>query len=159
MHQVAEAMANQANYANLSSGQISFSDPTKPWTSAALPRLPSTNISITALGSIEDRNISTIYLTNAIEYAIFEPQGVRANLVKPLQITQGGIVRYTEATVGFPSTVITPFSKTVSTFGMAALGAPGIQDVTSSPDTITNALARLDGWITNAFLEQHNIIL
>ena len=155
MLQSSRGMAYQANHTILSSGQILFSDSTKPWDpSTDFPKLPSTNIGITAIGQIEDRNVSTLYLTNAIQYANFEPLNVRPSLVKTLQINAGGKVTYEETKVGLVSTVSDAFSSPINGFGDVLLGAPAINDVFSSPDTITNALAKIDGWITNAFLLQ-----
>lgn len=144
-----------ANHVTLSSGQVLFSDPTKPWSPTNFPNLPSTNISFTTTGTIETRNISTISFSNAITYKPYE-HAAQDNLQKSFLMNRDGSVVYDEPRVGVASTLSAPFMDAqVAGFAPAAAGAPGIQDVnTASPDTVTNALAKLDAWITNAFLLQ-----
>lgn len=148
-------MAYRATNLNLSSGQIHFNDPTKPWDPSHYPILPSTNLVLTAHGRIEDRNVSTLTLTNAIQYAPYESQSVRPSLEKSLLIANNGVISYKEATVGVVSTTVNAFSKGTSAFNQANVGGAGIQDaVSGAPDSITNAIGKLDSWIANAFLYQ-----
>jgi hypothetical protein len=144
-----------ANHITLSSGQVLFADPTKSWTPANFPQLPSTNISLTAVGSIETRNISTLSLSNAISYTPYE-QSYKGNLSRSFLIEQSGQVKYAEPTVGIASTQSAAFMDAqVTSFSQAVTGGPGIKDATqTNPDTITNALAKVDAWITEAFLKQ-----
>jgi hypothetical protein len=140
---------------HLSSGQILFADPTKPWGPDNFPDLPSTSISIGAEGRIEDANVTSIRLTNAISYEPYEPKVIYPQLKKTLQIAQNGLVTYSEPKVGFVSTISAPFSRNVIGFEKSTIGGANIFDVLSgAPDTLTNALGKLDAWITNAFLQQ-----
>ena len=144
-----------ATIVNLSSGQIHFADPSKPWGPNDFPNLPSTSLAFTARGRIEDGNVSTITFTNAITYENYEPTTIQANLLKALQIQQDGVVVYSEPRVGFLSTFSPAFSQPITGFGPSSIGAASIFDVTTlSPDTITNAIGKLDAWIANAFLYQ-----
>ncbi len=144
-----------ANIVNLSSGQIHFADPSKPWGPNDFPNLPSTTLAITARGRIEDGNVSTLTFTNAITYEPYEPTTLQANLLKTLQIQQNGVIQYSEPRVGFLSTFSPAFSQPVTAFGQSSIGGASIFDVTTlSPDTITNAIGKLDAWIANAFLYQ-----
>jgi hypothetical protein len=144
-----------ATIVNLSSGQIHFADPTKPWGPADFPNLPSTLLAITARGSIEDGNVSTITFTNAITYEPYESAVLQASLLKTLQIQQNGVIVYSEPRVGLLSTFSPAFSQPVTAFETSSIGGASIFDVTSlSPDTITNAIGKLDAWIANAFLYQ-----
>ena len=147
---------NIANIANLCSGQIQFADPTKPWSPNDFPNMPSSMLGITAIGTIETANISTLSFTNTILYEPYEPSSIYSTLWKTLQIDQSGVVAYKEPTVGFVSTLAPAFCGVdISGFTPSSIGGPGINDVrTGKPDTITNALAKLDGWIANAFLLQ-----
>lgn len=147
---------NTANIANLCSGQIQFADPTKPWSPNDFPNMPSSMLGITAIGTIETANISTLSFTNTILYEPYEPSSIYSSLWKTLEIDQSGVVVYKEPTVGFVSTIAPAFcSADISGFTPSSIGGPGINDVlTGKPDTITNALAKLDGWIANAFLLQ-----
>ncbi len=144
-----------ASIVNLSSGQIHFADPSKPWGPNDFPNLPSTSLAITARGRIEDGNVSTITFTNAITYEPYEPTALQASLLKTLQIQQNGVIQYSEPRVGFLSTFSPAFSQPVTAFGQSSIGGASIFDVTTlSPDTITNAIGKLDAWIANAFLYQ-----
>lgn len=143
----------QANIVNLSSGQILFADPTKPWSPDNFPTLPSTTLALGVAGRIEDGNFQRLTFTNAIGYEPYEPSNVRSNLAKTLQIAANGTVTYTEPKVAYVSTLVQ--STGVTAFASPAIGAPGIQGYSdASPDTVTNALAKLDAWIANAFLVQ-----
>ncbi len=140
---------------NLSSGQIHFADPTKYWDPSDLPNLPSSLLSLGAQGVIEDQNVSTITFTNKLLYAPYEPSTIYSQLQKPFQLNQSGIVTYEESRMGVVSTLNASFTKTVQTLYGSNVGGPGIHDVfTNDPDTITNAIGKLDSWIANAFLLQ-----
>ena len=145
-----------ANQITLSSGHVLFSDPSQPWTPNNFPDLPSSSLVLTAQGRAVDGNVSTLTLTNQILYEAFEPASVHSNLSKAFQVSQSGIIRYAEAKIGFVSTSSAAFDYgTVSNFQQAIIGGPGIQDVqTPTPDTVTNAIAKLDAWIANSFLFQ-----
>ena len=139
----------------LTDGQVVFADTSLPWSPNNLPVLPSTNISLTAVGTAATRGFSTIALSNAITYEPFEPPSVRSNLVKQFQITSTGSVSYAESKVSYVSTVLTAFNAPVTSFQASSIGAPNISAYGSeTPDTVTNALAKLDAWIVNAFLLQ-----
>lgn len=146
---------NFADHVALSSGQILFADPTKPWSPDDFPRLPSTNLAITAIGTIESRNISTIAFSNAITYEPFEPTSARPNLQKQLQIDSAGRVTFSDTKVGFVSTLAPAFDAPVSSFLTSSIGGANIVSYPSAdPDTFTNAIAKLDAWIANSFLFQ-----
>lgn len=140
---------------NLSSGQIQFADPTKSWDPSDLPNLPSSLLSLGAQGIIEDQNVSTITFTNKRLYEPYEPTTVYSQLQKPFQLNESGIVTYEESRVGVVSTLNASFAKSVQTLYGSNVGGAGISDVfTNNPDTVTNAIGKLDSWIANAFLLQ-----
>jgi len=144
-----------ASTVNLSSGQILFGDPTKHWSRANLPSLPITNLAITARGTHEGASFPTLALSNAITYEPFEPPTVRSSLEKPLTVDINGNVTYKTLAVGFVSTTNTTFQNGITSFTPDTLHGPNIQDITQpTPDTITNALAKLDNWLQHAFLVQ-----
>ena len=148
-------MASESSIAQVSSGSLLFNDPTLPWTPDDFPTLPSTALAVTFRGTIATGTVSTLTLTNQIQYAPFEPESIRPSLTKTLQINQGGQVILQEPTVQFLSTTSQAFQQPVSSFTQSTIGGAGIQDVTmANPDTLTNALGKLDAWITNAFLLQ-----
>jgi hypothetical protein len=146
----------EANIVQLSSGHVVFNDPTKPWTPDDFPNLPSTSLSLTTRGRIEDSTLSTIRLTNAITYEPYEPSTSHVLLQKSFLIAQNGDVTYEEAKLGFVSTLSAPFEATpVTQFTPSTIGGADIRDVLSgAPDTVTTAIAKLDAWINNAFLQQ-----
>jgi hypothetical protein len=140
---------------NLSSGQIHFADPTKYWDPSDLPNLPSSLLSLGAQGIIEDQNVSTLTFTNKLLYQPYEPSTIYGQLQKPFQLNQSGLVTYEESRVGVVSTLSDSFTKTVQTLYGSNVGGAGIRDVfTNNPDTLTNAIGKLDTWIANAFLLQ-----
>ena len=150
---------------NLSSGQIQFADPTKPWGPDDFPALPSTNLIITAVGTADTANISTLSFTNRIIYEPYEPTAVYPSTLKSLLVDQSGVIRYAEPRIGFLSTVSPAFTTgykppvAVTSFTPSSIGGAGILDVVSgNADTITNAIGKLDAWIANAFLLQPPII-
>ena len=139
----------------LSSGQILFADPTKTWIPENFPTLPSTLMSLTAAGTVESASFHTLTLSNAVSYEPYEPQNLLPALSKVLHISQQGTISYSEPKVGMVSTVSAPFQKDVRGFQASTIGAAHILDVSSAaPDTLTNALGKLDSWIANAFLLQ-----
>jgi hypothetical protein len=146
----------QANIVQLSSGHVVFNDPTKPWTPDDFPNLPSSSLSLTTRGRIEDGTLSTIRLTNAITYEDYEPQTSYSLLKKSFLVAENGDVTYEEAKMGVVSTVSAPFEAvSVTEFTPSTIGGADIRDVYSSqPDTVTTAIAKLDAWINNAFLQQ-----
>jgi len=148
-------MASESSIAQLSSGSLLFNDPTLPWSPDDFPILPSTALAVTFQGTIAAGTVSTLTLTNQIQYAPFEPESIRPSLTKTLQINQDGQVILQEPTVQFLSTTSQAFQQPVSSFTQSTIGGAGIQDVTTTnPDTLTNSLGKLDAWITNAFLLQ-----
>jgi hypothetical protein len=145
----------EANIVQLSSGYVTFNDPTKLWTPDDFPNLPSTSLGLTTRGRIEDGTFSTMRLTNAITYEPFEPTSVYSILKKSFLIADNGDVTLEEAKMGFISTVSAPFDANVTEFTPSIIGGANIFDVVSGdPDTVTNAIAKLDAWINNAFLQQ-----
>jgi hypothetical protein len=140
---------------HLSSGQILFADPTSSWGPENLPNLPPTTLSIGVEGRIEDANVKSIRLTNAIKYEPYEHISLYPQLKKTLQISQDGLITYSEPKVGLVNTSCDTFSKGVNGFETSTIGGANILDVLSgAPDTLTNAIGKLDAWITNAFLQQ-----
>ena len=145
----------QANIVQLSSGHVLFNDPTKSWTPDDFPNLPSTSLSLTSRGRIEDGTFSTIRFTNAISYEPYEPVSIQSSLKKTFLIGQNGDVEFGETKMGFVSTVSAPFDAHVTGFTPSTIGGAQIFDsVSGVPDTTTNAIAKLDAWINNAFLQQ-----
>jgi hypothetical protein len=145
----------EANIVQLSSGHITFNDPTKVWTPDDFPNLPSTSLGLTTRGRIEDATFSTIRLTNAITYESYEPSSIHASLQKSFLIAQNGDVTLEEAKMGYVSTFSAPFEANVVNFTPSTIGGAHINDIeTGTPDTVTTAIAKLDAWIDNAFLEQ-----
>ena len=137
-------MANAASQITLSSGQILFADPTKPWTPENFPNLPSTALSLTTAGTIATRNISTLTFSNAITYANYE-QAVKSQLTKSLVINASGDVSYDDPKVSLVSTSLGAFNIGISNWVPYSIGGAGI---TSKPaDSLTNAIAKLDSWI------------
>ncbi len=144
-----------ARHVNLSSGQILFADPSKPWAPDNFPDMPSTLLAFTAISSISDGNISTLSFTNGRLYETFEPEYIRPVLQKSFQINNVGVVRYEESKVGFVSSFLDAFSTAITSFAPSTIGGANIKSVLQTqPDTITNALGKLDAWIANAFLLQ-----
>lgn len=146
---------------NLYSGQIQFADPTKPWTPDDFPTLPSTNLILTAIGTADNANISTLSFTNTILYEPYEPVSVYPSVRKSVLVDQSGIVQYSEPRIGFLSTIAPAFTKgydlpaDVVSFTPSSTGGAGILDIlTGRADTLTNAIGKLDAWIANAFLLQ-----
>lgn len=147
--------AMYASTVNLSSGQIFFGDPTKVWSRANLPSLPIPNLTITAAGTQESASFPTLVFSNAITYKPYEPSTIFANLEKPLTVDISGNITYKTLSVGFVSTTNTTFQNGITGFTSESLHGPNIQDITqSTPDTITNALAKIDNWLKQAFLVQ-----
>lgn len=145
----------QATIVQISSGHITFNDPTKAWTPDDFPNLPKTSLGLTTRGRIEDATFDSIRLTNAITYEPFEPASVHPILQKSFVIAQNGDVTLQEAKMGFISTISPPFEANVTEFTPSTIGGANIYDaVSSKPDTVTNAIAKLDAWINNAFLQQ-----
>jgi len=143
-------MATEASLVTLSSGSVLFNDSSLAWTPDNFPNLPSTALAITVRGTIADGNLSTLTLPNQIQYAPFEPTSIHPRLSKTFQVNQSGQVSFQEPTVQFLSTINQAFQQPVSQFTPSTIGGAGIQDA----DTLTNALGKLDSWITNAFLLQ-----
>jgi len=144
-----------ASAVNLSTGSVLFADPTLPWMPENFPNLPSSLVTLTAEGRLQDANISSIVLTNQIVYEPFDPPELYSELTKPLHIHQSGRVCYSDLKVGLVSSYSGAFSADISGFSPSSIGGADIQDVKSTnPDTFTNAIGKLDAWITNAFLVQ-----
>jgi hypothetical protein len=154
-------MAYPATIINLSSGRILFNDPSESpaWDPASLganpPVFPSTSLAIGVDGTIANRNIESIAFTNIFQYQPYENSTTMTTLQKSLLINNQGIVTYEDPKIGVVSTVAAAFSATVSTFVNSTIGGINIYDTESgTPDTLTNAIGKIDGWITNAFLLQ-----
>lgn len=145
-------MSHGADHVTLSSGQVAFADPSLPWTPNNFPNLPSSMLSLTATGQIAGRDLSTLAFKNTITYEPFEGSNIRAGLIKTLQVDAAGIVSYADPHVGLVSTYLTAFDTDVRSFAPDTIGAPGIDS--APPDTVTNAIAKLDAWIATAMLVQ-----
>ena len=146
-----------ASLAMVSSGLLLFADASQTgWDPSQFPTLPPVNLALTAQGAAGPSTFSSLTLTNSNRYEPFEPVGLRPQLVKQVQINSGGLLTFEESKVGFVSTVAAAFQAPVAQFTPAVpLGGAAVQDITTgTPDTITNALGKLDAWITNAFLLQ-----
>jgi len=150
-----------ATIINLSSGQLLFNDPTESpaWDPASLglnpPVFPSTSLAIGVQGTVADRNLESITFTNIFKYQSYENSTTLTNLQKTLVVNKQGVVTYEDPKVGVVSTVAAAFNANVSTFLNSTIGGANIYDTTyGTPDTLTNALGKLDGWIANAFLLQ-----
>jgi hypothetical protein len=143
-------MANAANQVTLSSGQILFADPTKSWGPNNFPNLPSTALSITAAGTIASRNISTLSFSNVIQYQSYENPSLRSNLKKSLIINSAGQVNYDDPRMSLVSTSLSAYNSGLRNFSSSNIGGPGIE----SDETVTNAVAKIDGWIANSLLKQ-----
>lgn len=146
-----------ASLAMVSSGLLLFADASQTgWDPSQFPTLPAVNIALTAQGAAGPTTLSSLTLTNSNRYEPFEPVGLRPQLVKQVQINSGGLLTFEESKVGFVSTIAAAFQAPVAQFTPAVpLGGAAVQDITTgTPDTITNALGKLDAWITNAFLLQ-----
>lgn len=145
-------MANAADHVTLSTGQILFADPSLPWTPANFPNLPPTALSLTAAGTIAGRDINKLTLPNVITYANYESAPLRPGLIKSLVVNAAGDVAYDDPKVSLVSTTLSAYNVGITGFGSPAIGAPGITN--APPDTLTNAVAKLDGWITQNLLSQ-----
>jgi hypothetical protein len=144
-----------ATHAMVSSGTLLFADGSNTWDPSQFPTLPPLNIALTAQGNAGPSTISTLTLTNSNYYEPFEPIAIRPQLVKQVQLNSSGLLTFEESKVGFVSTIAASFLAPVSQFTQSSLGGAAIQDVVSgTPDTLTNALGKLDAWIANAFLLQ-----
>jgi hypothetical protein len=118
------------------------------------PIMPSTSLSLGAQGRIEDATFRTLTFTNAVTYEPYEPAELRPQIPKVVHIGANGVLSYQEPKVGFVST--TNFlGNSLTSFLTSNGGGPGIQDILSdTPDTYTNALAKLDAWIGQTFIQQ-----
>lgn len=149
--------SNVASTIHLGSGQILFGDPTKSWDPTQLelnpPVFPSTNLIIAASGRVEDQTFSQLTFPNQINYEPFEPPTIRSTLIKTMVADIFGNVSFATPKVSALSTFNSAYSESVNSFATADIGGPDINN-TTNPDTITNALGKLDSWITNTFLLQ-----
>lgn len=145
---------NYTSTVNLSSGQILFGDPTQPWNRRS-NGLPPTSLALTARGTISNQNISQLTFTNRISYESFESSNQYSSLQKTLIVGPTGEISYQTPKLSYTSTINTLFSTSIRGFTPNTIGGPNILDATSSnPDTITNAIAKIDNWIQYAFLKQ-----
>lgn len=149
--------SNIASTINLCSGQIFFGDPTKSWDPTQLcltpPVFPSTNLIISASGRVEDQSFSNLTFPNSITYEPYEPSTLRQTLRKNLEVDINGNVSYATPRIGIASTFNAAFQAPINSFTPSTIGGANINN-TDDTDTITNAIAKLDSWITNAFLLQ-----
>ena len=145
---------NFANTVNLYSGKILFGDPTQPWNRKS-HHLPIPNLSVTAYGTNSTATISTLAFPNYRSYEIFEPSTIKNQLQKTLVINAQGTVTYETPKLTSVSTQNSFFSTSITSFTPNTIAGPNIKDAqTQQPDTVTNALAKLDDWLKNAFLIQ-----
>jgi len=142
----------------LGRGTIDFADPKSPWT-PNLTTLPSTALSLGFAGTLQTCDFSTINLTNCRTYSDYEPNSIKNSLSKSFLIDSAGSISYAEPVLGVAST-LTIFGPE-NRFAPSTIGGANIQDTlqnVNNPDTVTTALAKLDGWITGAFLLQPPIV-
>jgi hypothetical protein len=118
------------------------------------PIMPSTSLSLGAQGRIEDATFRTMTFTNAVTYEPYEPAELRPDIPKVVHVDAGGVLSYQEPKVGFVST--SDFlGNSLTSFLTSNGGGPGIKDILSgTPDTYTNALAKVDAWIGQTFIQQ-----
>ena len=145
-------MANAADQVTLSSGQILFADPTSSWVPADFPDLPPTSLAFAVNGTIAGRDIAQLRFSNNITYQNYEVGPIRSTLVKSFVVDAIGNVAYDDPKVSLVSTTLSAYNVGINGFGSPAIGAAGISN--SPPDTLTNAIAKLDGWITENMLKQ-----
>lgn len=143
----------------VSSGQILFSNlEGSLWSPNDFPKLPYSFFQIGAKEQsfVDNTMLHSVQFINRISYEPFEPSTIYSRLSKTLHVDKSGTITYETEKVGFVSSYLNAFSTTISSFQYSStIGGPAIQDVTThTPDTITNALAKLDAWIANAFLYQ-----
>jgi hypothetical protein len=142
----------------LGRGTIDFADPQSSWT-PNLTTLPSTALALGFAGTLKTCEFSTINLTNCRTFSDYEPSTIRSSLSKSFLINSAGSITYAEPVLGVGSTQTVFFP--VSTFAPSTIGGANIQDTllnTPSPDTVTTAIAKLDGWIAGAFLLQPPVV-
>jgi hypothetical protein len=142
----------------LGRGTIDFADPQSSWT-PNLITLPSTALALGFAGTLHACEFSTMNLTNCRTYSDYEPSTIRSSISKAFLIDSAGSITYAEPVLGVASTV-TVFGS-VNTFSPSTIGGANIEDTminTPQPDTITTAIAKLDGWITGAFLLQPPVV-
>ena len=116
--------------------------------------MPSTSLSLGAQGRIEDATFRTLTFANAVTYEPYEPAELRPDIPKVVHVGADGVLSYQEPKVGFVST--SDFlGNSLTSFLTSNGGGPGIKDILSdAPDTYTNALAKLDAWIGQTFIQQ-----
>lgn len=141
-----------SRHANLTAGEIRFADPTQIWTPANFPILPSTALAITSDSIIEGRTFSTITIQNTATYEPYEQSNYIAN--KVLHIDNSGKISYSEPHPTIISTSLNAFDISLNEFANISTGAAGI----STSDTLTNAIAKLDGWISHSLLNQPPVV-
>jgi hypothetical protein len=142
----------------LGKGTIDFADPQSAWT-PNLTTLPSTALALGFSGTLKSCEFSTINLTNCRTYSDYEPSTIRSSISKAFLIDSAGAITYAEPVLGVAST--NTIFGSVDTFSPSTIGGANIEDTvinTPNPDTITTAIAKLDGWITGAFLLQPPVV-
>lgn len=142
----------------LGRGTLDFADPQSGWT-PNLTTLPSTALALGFSGTLQTCEFSTMNLTNCRTYNAYEPSTIQSSLSKSFLIDSAGSITYAEPVLGVGSTQTVFFP--VSNFAPSTIGGANIQDTlinTPSPDTVTTAIAKLDGWIAGAFLLQPPVV-
>jgi len=142
----------------LGKGTIDFADPQSAWT-PNLTTLPSTALALGFAGTLKTCEFSTINLTNCRTYNDYEPSSIQSSLSKAFLINSAGSITYAEPVLGVASTA-TIFGPENS-FASSTIGGANIQDTMMNipnPDTVTTAIAKLDGWIAGAFLLQPPVV-
>lgn len=150
---------SKSDIISISSGQVQFAKKQDSlWVPEKFPTLPWPFLSIGAKDAeyTDGAMVDSLTFINRITYEPFEPQNTHCKLTKTLHLDSCGNVSYSDEKVGYVSTYLYAFSTPISSFQQnSTIGGPAIRDVlTDEPDTITNALGKLDAWITNAFLLQ-----
>lgn len=144
---------------NVGNGKIEFIDPASTWTKDDFPNLPSSALDVTFSGDLVNRNFSSLFLTNKIDYQSHEYSTIQSSLIKTMTIDNNGAVVIQEPPMNVASTTTVFYP--VSSFAPSTIGGANIIDATKdpiNPDQLTVAMAKLDGWIAGAFLQQPPLV-
>lgn len=144
---------------NVGDGKIEFIDPASTWTKNDFPNLPSSALDVTFNGDLANRNFSSLFLTNKIDYQSHEYSSIQSSLIKTMTIDHNGFVSLQEPPMNIASTQTVFYH--VSSFAPSTIGGPNIIDARTNPnnpDELTVAMAKLDGWIAGAFLQQPPLV-
>ena len=144
---------------NVGNGKIEFIDPASTWTKNDFPNLPSSALDVTFSGDLVNRNFSSLFLTNQIDYQAHEFSSIQSSLIKTMTIDNNGVISLQEPPMNIASTQTVFYP--VSSFAPSTIGGANIIDARTNPnnpDELTVAMAKLDGWIAGAFLQQPPLV-